>query len=77
MSKTAMIRARVTPQLKSSAEGILKKLGVSSTEAITMFYMQIVLHKAIPFEIRLEAKDKKKQYTRVRNSEHLKQLIDG
>jgi DNA-damage-inducible protein J len=75
MSKTAMIRARVTPQLKSSAENILKKLGISSTEAITMFYMQIVLHKAIPFEIRLEAGDKKKNYIKVKNTEHLKKLI--
>jgi DNA-damage-inducible protein J len=76
MPKTAMIRARITPELKASAESILKKLGVTSTEAISIFYTQIVIQKAIPFDVRLESGDKKQQYTRVKSSKHLKQLID-
>ncbi len=37
MAKTEMIRARITPELKTEAEAIFKKLGLSTTEAITLF----------------------------------------
>ena len=47
MSKIAMIRVRITPELKSSAENILKKIGITATEAINIFYTQIVIQKAL------------------------------
>ncbi|MEK6589136.1 MAG: type II toxin-antitoxin system RelB/DinJ family antitoxin [Nitrospinota bacterium] len=56
MAKTAMVRARITPDLKSESEKILKKLGLTSTEAITMFYTQIKLHKGLPFDVRIPNK---------------------
>ena len=70
-----MIRARTTPELKKKAEEILLKLGLNPTEAIQLFYTQIVLHKAIPFNIWLEAGEKKKNYTRINNTKQLKKLI--
>lgn len=53
MSKTAMIRARIEPSLKEETERILTELGLSATEAITLFYKQIKFTKSIPFEIKL------------------------
>lgn len=53
MPKTAMIRARTEPKLKKNVELIFEKLGLSSTEAINMFYMQVWLRKGIPFEIKI------------------------
>lgn len=44
-----MIRVRITPDLKAKVEAILKKLGLSTTEAITLFYSQVKLHKRIAF----------------------------
>ena len=38
MPKTEMIRARVEPELKSQAEAIFSELGLSATEAVTLFY---------------------------------------
>jgi addiction module RelB/DinJ family antitoxin len=38
MAKTEMIRARVEPELKHAAEAVLKELGLTPTEAITLFY---------------------------------------
>ena len=38
MAKTAMIRARVEPELKCQAEEVFAGLGLSPTEAITLFY---------------------------------------
>ena len=51
--KSAMIRARVDPSLKEEAEAILHELGLSTTEAITLFYHQVRLTKGLPFEVRL------------------------
>ena len=51
MRKSAMIRARVEPELKSEVEKIFKELGLTTTEAITLFYHQVRARKGIPFEI--------------------------
>jgi DNA-damage-inducible protein J len=53
MSKTAMIRARVEPELKEEAEAVLHGLGLTSTEAITLFYRQLALQQGLPFAVRL------------------------
>ena len=51
MNKTAIIHARVEPRTKEKAEGVLKKLGMSPTEAIRLFYTQICLRKGLPFPV--------------------------
>jgi DNA-damage-inducible protein J len=51
MNKTATIRARIEPNLKKEAEGLLSKMGLSSTQAITIFYRQITLRKRLPFDV--------------------------
>ena len=48
-TKTGMIRARVSPELKAQAEGILAEIGLSSSDAIRMFYKQVTLQKGLPF----------------------------
>ena len=49
--KSAMIRARVEPDLKEEVESIFKELGITTTEAITIFYHQVKAKKGIPFEL--------------------------
>lgn len=51
MSKTKMITARVDPKLKRETEKILKDLGLTTTQAITLFFNQINLRKALPFAL--------------------------
>ena len=51
MAKTETIRARVEPDLKVQAERVLRELGLSATEAITLFYKQVVLRQAVPFDV--------------------------
>ena len=53
MAKTEMIRARVEPELKSQAEEVFSELGLSATEAITLFYTQVTLHRGLPFAVRV------------------------
>lgn len=75
-TKTAMIRARMKPELKNEAETILESLGLKPTEAITMFYTQIVLKKGVPFGIDLETEDTPENYTSVSSDDDIKSLLD-
>jgi DNA-damage-inducible protein J len=53
MVKTANLYARIEPELKNEAETILSELGVPVSNAINMFYRQIVIHRGLPFQVRL------------------------
>ena len=53
MAKTDMIRARVEPELKREAEDLFSDLGLSATDAITLFYRQVTLHQGLPFDVRI------------------------
>ena len=55
MAKTANLYARIEPELKAQAEAILAALGIPASNAITMFYKQIILQRGLPFEIKLPA----------------------
>ena len=56
MSKTSTIRARIEPSLKNKAEQIFRQLGLSTTQAITLFYKQVELKKGLPFNIAIPNK---------------------
>jgi len=51
--KTAIINARVKPELKRDVDKILAQLGITTTQAITMFFEQIKLKRGIPFELKI------------------------
>lgn len=53
MAKSANLYARIEPDLKEKAENILTALGIPASNAITMFYKQIILQNGLPFEVKL------------------------
>lgn len=53
MAKSANLYARIEPELKEQAETILNALGIPASNAITMFYKQIILHNGLPFEVKI------------------------
>lgn len=53
MARNETIRARVEPALKSEAEAILKKIGLSSSEAMRLFLYQVVQQRGLPFEVKI------------------------
>lgn len=53
MAKTANLYARIEPDVKEQAESILNALGIPVSNAINMFYKQIILQRGIPFEMKL------------------------
>jgi DNA-damage-inducible protein J len=52
-TKSANLYARIEPEVKEQAEGILSSLGISASNAINMFYKQIILNRGIPFEVKI------------------------
>ncbi|MCA1795601.1 MAG: type II toxin-antitoxin system RelB/DinJ family antitoxin [Desulfotignum sp.] len=63
MSKTSTIRARIEPDLKGKAEYIFKELGLTTTQAITLFYKQVELKKGLPFDIAIPNKTTRKTFS--------------
>ena len=51
MAKTETVRARVEPELKRDAEAVLRKIGLTSSEAITLFLTQVKLTNGLPFPV--------------------------
>lgn len=56
MYKSAIVNTRINPKLKTNAENILHKVGLSPAEAVRLFYTQICLHKGLPFEAKIPNK---------------------
>ena len=51
-----MIHARTDPDTKIKAECIFKEVGLTASDAINLFYKQVVLRQGIPFEIKVPNK---------------------
>ena len=51
MAKTETIRARVEVKLKTDAEAVLDKLGLTASDAIRLFYKQVALRRGLPFDV--------------------------
>jgi DNA-damage-inducible protein J len=71
MAKSAMIRARVEPKLKRSAEAVLGTLGVTPTEAVTVFYTQVSLQRGLPFDVRIPNKETRRAIREARAGKNL------
>jgi DNA-damage-inducible protein J len=55
MAKTANLYVRIEPNVKEQAESILAALGIPASNAINMFYKQIILQRGLPFEVKMPA----------------------
>ena len=51
MAKTETVRARMQPELKGKVETVFHRLGLTTTQAITLFYKQVELHNGLPFDV--------------------------
>jgi DNA-damage-inducible protein J len=53
MSKTAQLNIRADIDVKNKVETIFKELGLSHSQAIELFYRQVIFNQGLPFEIKL------------------------
>ena len=53
MNKTATITVRLDPQVKKNAEAVLEALGLTTSQAVNLFFTQVSLNKGIPFDVHI------------------------
>lgn len=70
--KTSTISARIDLELKQKAERVFKALGLTSSQAITLFYKQVELQKGLPFSVRIPNEDTRQALEDARTRKNLK-----
>ena len=76
MAKTAVISARIDPALKRDAEQIFRELGLTTSQAITLFYKQVDLQRGLPFSVKIPNEVTKKALEDARTRRSLESFDD-
>jgi DNA-damage-inducible protein J len=74
MNKTATVRARIEPGLKRSGDRVLKKIGLTPSDAVTLFYKQITLRNSIPFSLNVPNPETEKAIREARAGVGMKKM---
>ncbi len=74
MAKNATIRARIEPELKAEVEKLFKELGLSTTEAINLFYRQVKLRNGLPFNVVIANKTTEK-FSKIRTPREISYAV--
>ncbi|MDJ0601394.1 MAG: type II toxin-antitoxin system RelB/DinJ family antitoxin [Crocosphaera sp.] len=67
----SIIKADIEPKLKASAEAIFKELGLTTSEAITLFYQQVSLQKNLTFLVNIPNETTEITFNKTDNQEEL------
>jgi DNA-damage-inducible protein J len=67
--KTAVVRARLEPGLKQQAEEIFNVVGLSESEAVRLFYKNVVLYNGLPFALKIPNKETRAAIEKARKGE--------
>ena len=59
MTGTAMT-VRIDPDIKNKAAEYLKQIGLTTSEATRLFLHSVVLHKGLPFELKIPNEETEK-----------------
>lgn len=71
-TKTAFVRARIEPSIKKKAEMVLSQIGISPSEAISVFYRRIVSDNGIPFSLNVPNAETRKAIASAKAGKNLK-----
>lgn len=55
--KNDVVRARIDSELKANAARVLAACGLEPSDAIRLFFQQVVAHQGLPFEIRAAGRE--------------------
>jgi DNA-damage-inducible protein J len=74
MPKTVTLTIQIDPELKEQTERLLYEMGLTPSQAITLFFRQIVSQRAIPFAISLPNEETLQAMQDVAQRRNLKSL---
>ncbi len=69
MAKTGTVHVRIEPALKREAEETFSALGLSVSEAVTLFYEQVAMQGRLPFLSRVPNATTREALRQVRTGE--------
>ncbi|OGO38066.1 MAG: hypothetical protein A2W35_21740 [Chloroflexi bacterium RBG_16_57_11] len=72
MPKSAVISARIDPDLKQSTDRIFDELGLTTAQAITLFLKQVELQQGLPFAVKIPNEVTAKALEDARTRQNLK-----
>ena len=52
-AKTMTVNTEIDPELKRASEEILKRLGLTFSEAIRLFLKQVIVSRGLPFDMNI------------------------
>lgn len=76
-SKTTSVRARIEPSVKKRAERVLKKIGLSPSEAINVFYHHVAVGCAFPFSLHIPNAETRKAIMDANKGKGLRMTSDA
>ena len=68
---TQVLHARIEPQLKKASEAIFHKIGLTTTDAIRLFFKQVELQNGMPFDVKIPNRESKKALRDARAGKNL------
>ena len=77
MPKTEFVRARIEPALKRNAEDVLAKLGLTTTQAITLFFKQLELRQGLPFPVEMPNRETRETFEKTDRGEDIQACRDA
>lgn len=77
MAKTEVVRARINPELKRNVEVLLSKLGLTTTQAIILFFQQMELRNGLPFPVELPNEETRDVFEKTDRGEELVECEDA
>lgn len=77
MSKETVVRARVEPELKENAERVLHRLGLNTSQAITLFMKQVELRQGLPFAVTIPNRETENIFRETDAGKKLKHFKDA
>lgn len=76
-AQTDRLSIRIDANLKMETETILKRIGLSSGEAVRMFFSQITLHQGLPFMPRIPNAETKAAMAELERPQELKKYTSN
>ena len=76
MNKSSTITIRIDPELKRKTEKALNDLGLTTTQAVTIFLKQVVLQKGLPFSVSMPNAETRRAMNELAKSRNTKTFKD-
>ena len=67
---------RVNKDIKEKAEKVFDSLGLTNSQAVNMFFNQVVLNNGIPFDVKIPNYYNEKKMKVIENAENGEGLLD-